>query len=63
MNTTVYQITKIDQGPNERPIVIAMTSKESAQRIIAALAEQGELARAQYKLTRFSHPELPLIDR
>jgi len=43
--------------------VVAMTSKESAQRMIAALAEQGELARAQYKLTRFSHPELPLIDR
>jgi hypothetical protein len=63
MNTTVYQITKIEQGPNERAIVIAMTSKQSAQRIIAALAEQDELARAQYKLTRFSHPELPLIDR
>ena len=62
MNTTVYQITKIDQGPNERPIVIAMTSKKSAQRITAELAEQGELARAQYKLTRFSHPELPLIE-
>ena len=63
MNTTVYQITKIDQGPDERSVVIAMTSKKSAQRLIAALAEQGELARAQYKLTRFSHPELPLIDR
>ena len=63
MNSTVYQITKIDQGPDERPIVIAMTSKESAQRIIAALAEQGELVRAQYKLTRFSYPELPPIDR
>jgi len=43
--------------------VIAMTSKESAQRIVAALAEQGELASAQYKLSRFNHPELPLIDR
>jgi hypothetical protein len=63
MSTTVYQITKIGQSPDERPIVVAMTSKESAQRIIAALAEQGELARAQYKLTCFSHPELPLIDR
>ena len=41
MNTTVYQITKIGQRPNERPIVVAMTSKKSAQRIIAALAEQG----------------------
>ena len=40
-----------------------MTSNQSAERIIAALAEQGELARTQYKLTRFSHPELPLIDR
>jgi hypothetical protein len=63
MNTAAYQITKIEQGPDQRPIVVAMTSKKSAQRIIAALAEQGELARAQYKLTRFSHPELPLIDR
>ena len=45
MNTTVYQITKIDQAPNERPVVIAMTSKKSAQRIIAALAEQGEFYR------------------
>ena len=63
MSTTVYQITKIAQDPNERPIIIAMTSKKSAQRIIAALAEQGELARAQYRLTRFSHPELQLIDR
>jgi hypothetical protein len=41
MNSTVYQITKIDQGPDARPIVVAMTSKKSAQRIIAALAEQG----------------------
>jgi hypothetical protein len=63
MNTTVYQISKIEQGPDQRPIAVAMTSKKSAQRIIAALAEQGELARAQYKLTRFRHPELPLIDR
>jgi hypothetical protein len=63
MNTTVYQITKLEQGPDERPIVVAMTSKESAQRIIAALAEQGELARVRYKLTRFSHPEWPLIGR
>ena len=63
MSTTVYEITRIAQDPDERPIVIAMTSKKSAQRIIAALAEQGELARAQYKLTRFNHPELPLIDR
>src|SRR6516225_3333763 len=43
INTTVYQITKIDPGPNGRPIVVAVTSKESAQVIIAALAERGEL--------------------
>ena len=47
MNTTVYQVTKIDRRPNERSIVIAMTSKESAQRIIAALAEQGARVQTQ----------------
>ena len=63
MSSTVYQITKLADHPGEQPIIIAMTSKKSAQRIIAALAEQGELARGRYKVSRFSHPELPLIDR
>jgi len=31
MNSTVYQITKIDQGPDDRPIVIAMTSAITQQ--------------------------------
>jgi hypothetical protein len=57
MTRTVYQITKLGEHPGEQPIIIAMTSKKSAQRIIAALAEQGELDRAEYRVTRFSQHE------
>jgi hypothetical protein len=57
MTTTVYQITKLGEHPGDQPTIIAMTSKKSAKRIIAALAEQGELDRAEYRVTRFSHPE------
>jgi len=60
MTTTVYQITKLAQHPDEQPIIIAMTSKKSAKALIAALAEQGELDRAEYRVTRFSHPEFSL---
>ena len=63
MTTTVYQITKLGRDPDERPTIIAMTSKKSAQRIVAALAEEGELARAEYRVSRFSHPEFSLIER
>jgi hypothetical protein len=63
MSSTVYQITKLADHPDEQPIIIAMTSKKSAQRIIAALAEQGELARARYKVSRFSHPEFSFLER
>ena len=60
MTTTVYQITKLGEHPGDEPTIIAMTSKKSAQRIIAALGEQGELDRAEYRVTRFIHPELEL---
>jgi hypothetical protein len=63
MTTTVYQIIKLPDDPDEQPIIIAMTSKKSAKRIIAALAEQGELDRAEYRVTRFSHPELELNEK
>jgi hypothetical protein len=63
MTATVYQITKLGQHPDEQPIIIAMTSKKSAKALIAALAEQGELARAEYRVTRFSHPEFSFIER
>jgi hypothetical protein len=61
MTTTVYQITKLAQHPDEQPIIIAMTSKKSAKALIAALAEQGELARGEYRVTRFSHPEFSFV--
>jgi hypothetical protein len=54
----LYQIVQLPRTPEERSIVIAMTSKTSAQRIIAALAEQGEAE--HYRVTSFMHPELPL---
>jgi hypothetical protein len=63
MSSTVYQITKLADHPGEQPIIIATTSKKSAQRIIAALAEQGELARGKYKVSRFSHPEFSFVER
>jgi hypothetical protein len=53
MTRMVYQITKLGEHPGEQPIIIAMTTKKSAQRIIAALAEQGELDRAEYRVNPF----------
>jgi hypothetical protein len=63
MSSIVYQITRLADRPGEQPIIIAMTSKKSAQRIIAALAEQGELERAKYKVSRFLHPEFGFVER
>jgi hypothetical protein len=60
--SVLYQITKLSVSPDESPTVIAITSKSSAQRLIAALGEQGELNRAHYRVTRFSHSELPLME-
>ena len=60
MTTTVYQITKLGEHPGEQPIIIAMTSKKSAKRIIAALADQGEAD--QYRVTTFEHPVLPGLE-
>jgi hypothetical protein len=54
----VYQVMQLPRTLEDRPIIIAMTSKSSAQRIIAALAEQGEADR--YRVSCFEHPELPL---
>jgi len=60
VTTTVYQITKLGEHPGEQPIIIAMTSKKSAKRIIAALADQGEADR--YRVTVFEHPILPGLE-
>ena len=54
----VYEIRKLPESPDERPLIIAQTGKQSAQRLLAALAEQE--GRDRYRLSTFEHPELPL---
>ena len=61
MDSIVYQVTKLPASPDECPLVVAVTSKQNAQRLIAAFAEQGEADR--YRVTSFSHPELPFLER
>jgi hypothetical protein len=56
--TTVYKVVKLPQSLDERPTIIAMTSKQSAQHLIAALAELEGPER--YWVFAFQHPELPL---
>jgi hypothetical protein len=57
LETRVYQVTKLASSPEERDLVIAMTSKSSALRFIAAIAEaQGP---DRYRMTCFEHPTLP----
>jgi hypothetical protein len=61
LETRVYQVTKLASSPEERDLVIAMTSKSSAQRLIAAFAEsQGP---DRYRVTCFEHPTLPGMER
>jgi hypothetical protein len=57
----VYQVTKLARTPEERDLIIAMTSKKSAQNLIARLAEQQGPDR--YRVSRFQHAELPGMDR
>ena len=57
LETRVYQVTKLASSPGERDLVIAMTSKSSAQRLIAAFAE--EQGPDRYRVTCFEHPTLP----
>jgi hypothetical protein len=56
----VYQIEKLSPG-DARPLVIAMTSKTSAQQLIAALYEQH--TRDQIRVSVFAHPVLPGLER
>jgi hypothetical protein len=51
----VYQIVELPRKPEDRPVIIAMTSKKSAKAFIAAVAEQGEAER--YRVSCFEHPE------
>ena len=57
LDTRVFQITKLASSPEERDLIIAMTSKSSAQRLIAAFAEIGGPDR--YRVSCFEHPLLP----
>ena len=57
LETRVYQVTKLASSPSERDLVIALTSKTSAQRLIASLAEEG--GRDRYRVTAFQHDYLP----
>ena len=61
LETRVYQVTKLASSPGERDLVIAMTSKSSAQRLIAAFAE--EQGPDRYRVTCFEHPTLPGMER
>lgn len=59
-DAVVYQVTRLPRNPEDRPLILAITSKTSAQRLIAALAEQeGQLD--GYKITAFTHPEFPFM--
>jgi hypothetical protein len=62
MENLVYQVTRLPHSPDEKPLVVAITSKESqsAQRLVAALAEEeGRLD--GYKVTAFTHPEFAFM--
>jgi hypothetical protein len=61
MEPTVYQITKLARTPEERDLIIAMTSKQSMQKLIAKLSEQylGD----KYRVTAFQHKNLPGLER
>jgi hypothetical protein len=55
---TVYQVSALPKDkPFDRPMVLAMTSKQSAQKLIAALKEQETAYR--YKISTFECPNLP----
>ena len=60
MENLVYQVTRLPHSPDEKPLVVAITSKESAQWLVAALAEEeGRLD--GYKVTAFTHPEFAFM--
>ena len=59
----VYEIDKISPG-NYRPLVITVTSKSSAQRLMAQLAEERGLKdQGRYRMFAFTHPTLPGLER
>ena len=60
----VYEIDKTSPGAY-RPLVVAITSKTSAQRLMAQLAEERGLTQDQgrYRMFAFTHPTLPGLER
>ena len=60
LDTRVFKVTKLASSPSERDLVIAMTSKTSAQRLIASLAEVEGPDR--YRVTAFQHDFLPGLE-
>jgi hypothetical protein len=59
----VYEIEKTSPGAY-RPLVVAITSKTSAQRLMAQLAEERGLQdQGRYRMFAFTHPPLPGLER
>ena len=59
----VYEIDKTSSGAY-RPLVVAITSKTSAQRLMAQLAEERGLQdQGRYRMFAFTHPTLPGLER
>jgi hypothetical protein len=59
---SVYEIDKL--SPGYRPLVVAITSKTSAQRLMAQLAEERGLQdQGRYRMFAFTHPTLPGLER
>jgi hypothetical protein len=60
-DSVVYQVTRLPRDPNDKPLVLAFTSKVSAQKLVAALSEE-EGRSDGYKITAFKHPVLPGLE-
>jgi len=59
----VYEIEKTSPGAY-RPLVVAITSKTLAQRLMAQLAEERGLQdQGRYRMFAFKHPPLPDLER
>jgi hypothetical protein len=61
----VYEIDKTASASGAyRPLVVAITSKTSAQRLMAQLAEErGMQDQGRYRMFAFTHPTLPGLER
>lgn len=57
----VYQIDRM-RG-DQKVETVAITSKQSAQKLIAQLSEQYLGSGYKYRVKEFTHPNLPGMDR